>query len=301
MAEEHVDDTSIDNSFLLSSEEVYESYCQSCTNVGKTIPAQGYCESCEEYFCGTCCQEHKKFNVTKKHVIKHKDEVTHKKRTKQSKQMYNFVDKCLSHTDEYIKFLCQNCDTLGCSVCMTTCHRACALVSYIPDILQTQAVEKEIREVKQTIERVLEAVSEDKLVLKESKTAVNTYKTCALKQLEQERANINKFLDSLEHKFETQTAIVEEEDISNISEAEQIFDTVYQDMKMIQSEVLLAEGGHTVNKFIATKTAKRAITAAQKQADIAWKRTRPRRYAGLTDIENLEIIFSQASVISKSV
>lgn len=268
---------SADDSWMLGSEEVCDVYCQSCTNVGAQIPAQGYCVNCEEFFCGNCCQEHKKFNVTRNHVIKNKDEATERKTTVKHKVDYTFVDKCPFHDSEHIKFVCQSCDVIGCSACMTTCHRACDQVHYIPSIIHKAEVDKGYRKTKQDVGQVLQAISEDHLDLASSKEAVQAYKTRALQQLEQERAKINTYLDCLEDKFKTQVGIVQDEDTDKIAKTEELLKTVSLDMQSIQGKILAAEDGHAIRKFIATKTTQEALIAIEKQLDSMRKHTGPRR------------------------
>ncbi|XP_052819104.1 uncharacterized protein LOC128244973 [Mya arenaria] len=50
-------------------------YCQPCGEGGKHAVAQGFCQTCEEYMCDPCIEAHKRFKVSRNHIMLSKDEM----------------------------------------------------------------------------------------------------------------------------------------------------------------------------------------------------------------------------------
>jgi len=278
MADSRTVSVTSEDHWMLGSEEVSDEQCQSCSNVGEVIIAQGYCVDCGEFFCGKCCRQHKMFNVTKTHVIKDISDVDIEAReSRLAKENIKFVKRCSVHTSDFIKLYCLTCNTLGCSVCMATEHRVCESVLYIPDIIKNIDVEKDMKRTMQNISLVTDGLTDDQVEIVKCKKDAVKIKTTALHQLEHERQKVNMYLDTLGDTFKTQTSIIHLEDTHNISRAEGIIHAISEELKSVKLDVKAVENEHVVNKFIVIKAAQEALDLATKRLKDADMRMKPRR------------------------
>lgn len=280
MAEGGVGSDAIDEGspWVLSSDEFCDLFCQSCSNIGTCVPAQGFCIDCEEYFCGKCCLEHRKFNITKNHVIKAKDEMPRDKIKAHVDMEHIFIDKCASHTGEYVKYLCQACDQIGCSVCMTTSHRSCENVTYILDIVGKQNLDKEIASVNKRVNEFLMELSEDGAEILANKEAVDRYKASALNDLENERQRINRHFDYLEKRFRNEVYIVHSEDERDITHSAEEHELLENELVKIKSSLADRKDGKVIQKFVATKHAGSMLKQAEIRLGDLRKKNKARRY-----------------------
>ncbi|XP_060602472.1 uncharacterized protein LOC132755566 [Ruditapes philippinarum] len=123
------------------SDEVQEMFCEHCDKHDKQyVPAEGFCEECFEYLCGTCLKFHKRYMVS--HTIKDKDNMPQ-----------DFcLEKCSVHQDELIKFYCQACKKFACTECKTQVHGNCSMVSHLPVLVPGIENSQEIKELTENLD-----------------------------------------------------------------------------------------------------------------------------------------------------
>ncbi|XP_060594903.1 uncharacterized protein LOC132749204 [Ruditapes philippinarum] len=126
------------------SDEVQEMFCEHCDKHDKKyVPAEGFCEECFEYLCGTCVKFHKRLLVS--HIIKDKDNMPQ-----------DFcLEKCSIHYDELIKFYCQACKKFACTKCKIQDHGNCKMVGHLPALVSGIENSKEIEELKENIDEIM--------------------------------------------------------------------------------------------------------------------------------------------------
>ncbi|XP_060576931.1 uncharacterized protein LOC132734243 [Ruditapes philippinarum] len=131
-------------SFTQDSDEVQEMFCEHCDKHDKQyVPAEGFCEECFEYLCGTCVKFHKRLLVS--HTIKDKDNMPQ-----------DFcLEKCSVHQDELVKFYCQACKKFACTECKTQDHGICSMVSHLPALVQGIENSQEIKELTENLDRLM--------------------------------------------------------------------------------------------------------------------------------------------------
>ena len=152
-----------------------EMFCDPCKRDGKQQRTAHFCLDCEEHLCWTCYNLHKKFKQSQHH--EHLD-ITSKPESKTPENVKDIcVDKCPSHTDRVIEYICQSCDKFCCSVCIIKDHRKCEAVDFIPDISENIEKSKVFLDVYKVIE--------DQIVLLEEhgrNCKINQYKSSKLRE-----------------------------------------------------------------------------------------------------------------------
>ncbi|XP_060577348.1 uncharacterized protein LOC132734590 [Ruditapes philippinarum] len=131
-------------SFTQDSDEVQEMFCEHCDKHDKHyVSAEGFCEECFEYLCGTCLKFHKRLLVS--HTIKDKDNMPQ-----------DFcLEKCSVHQDELVKFYCQACNKFACTECKTQDHGNCSMVSHLPALVPGIENSQEIKELTENLDELM--------------------------------------------------------------------------------------------------------------------------------------------------
>ncbi|XP_060554571.1 E3 ubiquitin-protein ligase TRIM33-like [Ruditapes philippinarum] len=131
-------------SFTQDSDEVQEMFCEHCDKHDKQyVPAEGFCEECFEYLCGTCLKFHKRYMVS--HTIKNKNNMPQ-----------DFcLEKCFVHQDELVKFYCQACKKFACYECKTLDHGTCSMVNHLPALVPGIENSQEIKELTENLDMLM--------------------------------------------------------------------------------------------------------------------------------------------------
>ena len=107
--------------------------CQPCSDDGESVEADGFCQNCQEYLCGTCIKHHRKVILSKHHTILDKANMPTNVAPQGIKQLC--TETCHQHKLELIKYYCKDHDVVGCRNCMVIDHKTCE-VDFIPDIAE---------------------------------------------------------------------------------------------------------------------------------------------------------------------
>jgi hypothetical protein len=131
-------------SFTQDSDEVQEMFCEHCDKHDKqNVSAEGFCEECFAYLCGTCVKFHKRLLVS--HTIKGKDNMPQ-----------DFCqEKCSIHQDELVKFYCQACKKFACIKCKIKDHGNCSMVSHLPALVHGIEKSQEIKEFNENLNELM--------------------------------------------------------------------------------------------------------------------------------------------------
>ncbi|XP_060597994.1 uncharacterized protein LOC132751771 [Ruditapes philippinarum] len=149
---------------IWSSEEAYDYNCTPCSQEGRFVKAKRFCVECGEYFCSTCLACHEKFGVSKGHTLIKCEEVS-------KDQVPARLSKCELHTDKEEDMVCSDHDVVCCRVCITTCHRSCQNIDYLPHLMKKY----------KDYEKCVEVEKEMKDRIEELSTAHKEYSARALK------------------------------------------------------------------------------------------------------------------------
>ncbi|XP_052816147.1 E3 ubiquitin-protein ligase TRIM71-like isoform X3 [Mya arenaria] len=171
-------------------------YCQPCEEEGKCAVAQRFCQTCEEYMCDPCSKAHKRFKVTRNHIMLSKDKMpSFYPSTKQSD--IGVTEYCRTHPKEVIKFYCPTHSDLGCGDCIVIGHRTCK-VDYIDDVSKDFTNGREFRELEPSIKRAEDLLSGCISNVKELFEKVEHQSKDEIDRLRKFRAEINTYLDRRE-------------------------------------------------------------------------------------------------------
>ncbi|XP_052806468.1 E3 ubiquitin-protein ligase TRIM71-like [Mya arenaria] len=97
-------------------------FCEACQYDESFEEATGFCVTCAEYLCQTCCRDHKRNKVTRTHSLLKNDDIpvdiTPFTTIKQ-------LSTCEIHPDNDIAYECEDHEALVCVFCLTDSHRKC--------------------------------------------------------------------------------------------------------------------------------------------------------------------------------
>ncbi|XP_052816148.1 uncharacterized protein LOC128242832 isoform X4 [Mya arenaria] len=193
-------------------------YCQPCEEEGKRAVAQGFCQTCQEYMCDPCIKAHKKFKVSRNHIMLSKDKMPSSyPSTKQSD--IGVTKYCRKHPNEMIKFYCPTHSDLGCGDCVVIGHRTCK-VDYIDDVSKDFTNGREFRELEPSIKRAEDLLSRCISKVKELFDEVEQHYKDEIDRLRKFRAEINTYLDRREKELLGNIQKMKTEDESVLTELE---------------------------------------------------------------------------------
>ncbi|XP_052806467.1 uncharacterized protein LOC128235704 [Mya arenaria] len=107
-------------------------FCEPCQYDESFEEATGFCVTCSEYLCQTCCRDHKRNKVTRIHSLLKNDDIpaditpftTIKK-----------LSTCKIHPNIDIAYECEDHEALVCVFCFTESHRKCENVHDLGDVV----------------------------------------------------------------------------------------------------------------------------------------------------------------------
>ncbi|XP_060604731.1 uncharacterized protein LOC132757466, partial [Ruditapes philippinarum] len=119
-------------------------YCKPCEKRKATTYSDGSCLQCEEYMCQICFDTHKQWKLNQEHKLVASVVATSNRKTPE-------FDKCTTHLNEDIKFVCPEHGQVGCGDCMIFSHKPCK-VEYILEHIDEYKDSKEFKMLQKEIE-----------------------------------------------------------------------------------------------------------------------------------------------------
>ncbi|XP_060567966.1 uncharacterized protein LOC132726639 [Ruditapes philippinarum] len=195
------------------SDEVQEMFCEHCNKHDKQyVPAEGFCEECFEYLCGTCLKFHRRYNVS--HTIKDKDNMPK-----------DFcLEECSVHQDELVKFYCKVCKKFACTECKTQDHGNCGMVSYLPTLVQGIEHSQEIKELTENLEMLMKDLENTQKHVNKNKDNIASQET--------------KILDTVMKKKEEILSTIEKDKKERIQDFDKIMEETIQTLRQEKIEKL---------------------------------------------------------------
>jgi hypothetical protein len=257
--------------------------CDPCENEGDEQPAEGFCENCQEYLCASCVKIHRRPAVWRHHVLFDKENMP-SSITMKEQLNYECTEPCSEHSTKVLEYFCQTHSQLGCPVCITTKHRMCNDVDYIPDIADQFRETTEVKETYETLQSLKEDINTYSATLSVDKMKVKTYEKNAkehILQLRDEFDSIcNRLVDNVEH--------VSKCDERNIEDS---LETCEEILNMIKIRQSVLEKKHAEMKFsqlfTEAKLLKLSAKEYRRELETIKECTKSRHYEIKCDIEAL--------------
>ncbi|XP_045187709.2 uncharacterized protein LOC123545453 [Mercenaria mercenaria] len=246
------------------SDEVKDILCEPCEQDGRRTEATSYCVDCSEYLCGQCYRNHKLFKAFRNHVLQDKSNMPH------TVTGINVKDSCLTkcdlHSDKVIEYLCRSCDRLGCTTCITLDHRQCEKVEHIPKIVKAPNISQDFQIILQKVDILSQQVQDKKSTLKSMSGTTDNMRKMAKKELNNQRAEINKFFDELEKEMDKK---IDEMHISNtavVTAASKTYDTINEDLADFKTKITTKQkAGQHSEAYITMKLSVTDIDAVERK------------------------------------
>jgi len=100
-------------------------HCDACKYDDCIEEAVGFCVSCTEYLCQTCCRDHRKNKLTRNHSLLKDEEMPE---DVELFRKLNELTKCTIHPENDIAYECAGHKADTCVVCLSETHRKCGKI-----------------------------------------------------------------------------------------------------------------------------------------------------------------------------
>ncbi|XP_045188304.2 E3 ubiquitin-protein ligase TRIM71-like [Mercenaria mercenaria] len=198
--------------------------CQQCHVDGDNVSAEGYCETCNEYFCSSCLEVHRKQSLSKNHVIKSKHEMPRVKI-----QADPCSELCALHKTEIVKFYCHGHNSVGCGDCMVLEHKSCK-VHLVSDVSGNYGDSDELVQIKKKIEDIRKDILASKHEIERSLQVAEEVKIKVIKDIKSYRREMNSYLDHIETYLIQE---IEKINVNDVSQQSQFLD----ECKVLENEI----------------------------------------------------------------
>ncbi|XP_052786374.1 tripartite motif-containing protein 45-like [Mya arenaria] len=291
-------------SLNFGSDEDYKVFCDSCKNIRKEVPAKGSCQECQENYCASCCEIHTKFNITKDHTIlksisdqeSKTGTIAKPTRSLESADGVFFPEMCDKHNNEFIKYFCQHCEEVLCTACVTTKHRACSNVQYIPDVVKSKEHGMEVDHINKNIGQMVNELADLKSEIDDNKILVQFDACSAREELEK---GIDMIIKYFEDKRAMLTEIIQDiekengERISNANSLNRRLSELLQGQKACLTDC--TDTDKLIKRFIEAKRSLKRMELGRVELDMVQGANTIRRYR-LMPLTCLETAFKNINV-----
>ena len=93
--------------------------CDSCSE----DTSVAYCIECNEVICKKCWTNHQLLSITRGHIIQSFEDIKNMSRDELTKLIPSYTHTCQDHTDQQLKYYCQQCIIPVCSECTIINHK----------------------------------------------------------------------------------------------------------------------------------------------------------------------------------
>ncbi|XP_052816160.1 tripartite motif-containing protein 45-like [Mya arenaria] len=265
-------------------------YCQPCEEEGKCAVAQRFCQTCEEYMCDPCSKAHKRFKVTRNHIMLSKDKMpSFYPSTKQSD--IGLTEYCRTHPKEVIKFYCPTHSDLCCGDCVVIGHRTCK-IDYITDVSKDFTNGREFRELEPSIKRAEDLLSGCISKVKELFDEVEHQSKDEIDRLRKFRAEINTYLDRREKELLGNIQKMKTDDESLLTELKT--DCELAKCGLVATRTELTSGDVSDNqRYVEARRAQKELRKIQDKMEKMAGRMKTRKYRFVKDADTEGLLGSK--------
>ncbi|XP_045167572.2 protein wech-like [Mercenaria mercenaria] len=250
------------NKFIQKQEDIL---CQPCQCDGVDILADGYCKTCNEYFCSFCLKLHKRLSISKAHVIIHKDRMP--------KVPYNSdpcLELCTIHKAEIVKSYCQRHDSVGCNDCMIVDHTSCK-IQLVTEVSSNYGNSRELNLIKQRIADLTDNIVSSKHEITCTLKRAQEMKNKLTEEIKTFRKELNDYFDRMEAKLLDEVEQITARDVALQTQLKDQCKTMEKEIEEFQSK-LDQHSAKSNQLFVTTKLAQKRLHTYQKAIEnIAFK------------------------------
>ncbi|XP_045161862.2 uncharacterized protein LOC123526682 [Mercenaria mercenaria] len=242
----------------VASKKADKSYCDPCQHDGHHLPADGYCVDCKEYLCSACYSIHRRPAVWRHHQLL--DAQAMPKIKPATKVKDTCTDVCQKHTEKIIEYFCNEHETFGCSACMTTGHRACIKVDYVPEVAATYDTSAELTETQERLLELFKLNENNKSDILSKSKAVDLQAKRAKAQIKNLRTEVIELFDILEKDIDKSVDDIKFKDETTITKLAIETEIISNDLQNYISEIETKVNERKICQlFIATKCMKEPV------------------------------------------
>ncbi|XP_045161861.2 uncharacterized protein LOC123526681 [Mercenaria mercenaria] len=241
-----------------ASKNANQIYCDPCQHDGHQLPADGYCVDCREYLCSACYSIHRRPAVWRHHQLL--DAQAMPKIKPATKVKDTCTDVCQKHTEKIIEYFCNEHETFGCSACMTTGHRACIKVDYIPEVAVTYDTSTELTETQEYLLELFKMNENNKSDTLSKSKAVDLHAKRAKAQIMKLRTEVITLFERLEKDIDKSVDDIKSRDEAKMTKLANETEIISNDLQNYISEIETKVNERKICQlFIATKCMKESI------------------------------------------
>ncbi|XP_052818113.1 E3 ubiquitin-protein ligase TRIM71-like [Mya arenaria] len=264
-------------------------YCQPCKEEGKRAIAQEFCQTCEEYMCDPCIKAHKKFKMSRNHIMLSKYTMpSFYPSTKQSD--IGDTEYCKNHPKEIIKFYCPTHGDLGCADCVVLNHRSCK-VDYIADVAEDFVIGNDFKELEPSIKRAEDLLSGSISNVNELLDKVEKQSEYEIARLRKFREEINTFLDRREKELLDNIRKMKTDDKSVLTAVKTDCESSKSGLEAIRTD--LSSGDISMSqRYVAARRAQRTIRDILEKKEQMTGLIKARKYQFVNDPDTERLLRS---------
>ncbi|KAH3822344.1 uncharacterized protein LOC127831632 [Dreissena polymorpha] len=288
-----------------SSDESPEFTCNPCAADGVALPAAGYCSDCREYLCTDCFRVHCRPSVTRHHVLM---DVTSMPRDVAGNVINDMcTEQCSKHEHKIVEYYCKTHEELGCSVCMTTLHRSCADVDYVPDIAGDIKHETEINHLIKALEELIDEARVHKSKVESHARTIDINGKIAVSKIQNMRKDVNAFFDKLEEKILTEVTEMQVDDVNKVEKLQETLEDISGKASILLRDVdRQLKQKQMCRLFIVIKTYSKTAKDLRDNLESVMRKNIVRRYEfvpekKIIDLENMIMDFGELIIKESSV
>ncbi|XP_052778851.1 uncharacterized protein LOC128216330 [Mya arenaria] len=208
--------------------------CDACLVDKLSHTAEGYCLECNEYLCKSCIDAHRRVRVSRKHHIKHGNEIP---RNKPKESLQSVASKCNLHADKQITAICISHNQLCCDQCVVLGHKVCADVNSLSDASKDFIGSEDLKTTTDKLKNLQIAYTEKMKLAKKNLNEVDVYYKKAIEEFKAEvdkikQADTNKLnaiINTYDHVISQFTSWIHDIDVhKNAEEIEELFCLVWR-------------------------------------------------------------------------
>ncbi|XP_052818175.1 uncharacterized protein LOC128244199 [Mya arenaria] len=273
-------------------------YCQPCEEEGKRAVAQGFCQTCQEYMCDSCIKAHKKFKVSKNHIMLSNDKMpSFFPSTKQSD--IGVTEYCRKHPNEMIKFYCPTHSDLGCGDCVVIGHRTCK-IDYIAYVSKDFTNGREFRELEPSIKRAEDLLSGCISYVNELFGKIEHQSKDEIDRLRKFRTEINTYLDRCEKELLGNIQKMKTDDESVLTELKTDCELVKSGLVATRTELTSVDVSDN-QRYVTARRAQKELREIHDKMEKMAGRMKARKYRFVKDPDTEGLLGSKIGLGSLDV
>ncbi|XP_063448477.1 uncharacterized protein LOC134728007 [Mytilus trossulus] len=197
------------------------SFCDPCSEAGKSLTATRYCSDCEERLCTECAESHCRFKAFKSHHVIDLSSIG-------SNILMSAKKNCNVHSEMILDYYCADHEIVCCRACISNEHRVCQ------NVLPLELASKDVKK-----SALFNDVMEDMTHRITTLNALDNNRQSSLQSIEKTKSTITKQIRAVKSKILKQMDDLERDLTTTLSSLQRKHEMEIKKQKQEISQVLV--------------------------------------------------------------